>query len=162
MENFEVRPAGRVYANQLAPHLRASDKIEVFRASGFKPLDALLDSIEVSDEDMCWVATLNKLPVAMFGANCIAEDNGDGETIGGIWLLASPGIYTNLRDFHRKCVEYKSKMHERYKWLTNFVDEENLPTRKWLVKHMGFRECQRIEEFGFAKTPFIQVVSQRN
>lgn len=161
MERFEVTQAGRVHANQLAPHLRISDRIEVWRASGMQPLDALLDSIEISDEDMCWAATLNKLPVALFGANTIAEDNGDGNNIGGIWLLASPAIYTNVRDFHRKCRSYLTAMHARYKYLTNFVDVENIPTRRWL-KHLGFRECQLVEEFGHGKTPFIQVVSKRS
>lgn len=160
MERFEVVPAGRVYANQLAPHLRMSDKIEVWRASGMQPLDALLDSIDISDEDMCWTATLNRLPVAMFGVNEIAPDTGDGNSIGGIWLLGSYGLYQNIRDFHRKSREYLARMHERYKYLTNFVDVENVPTRRWL-KHLGFTECQQIEEFGFGKTPFIQVVSER-
>lgn len=122
-----------------------------------KPLDALLDSIEVSDEDMVWAATLNRHPVAMFGANRLTTEGGG---IGGIWLLASPGIYTNRRDFMRKCRKYLAIMHERYRYLTNFVDADNLITMQWLPR-LGFRPCQRVEDFGFAKTPFIQYVSER-
>jgi hypothetical protein len=152
---FEIVPAGRVYANQLAPHLRHGDKIEVWASSGMKPLDALLDSLEVSDDDMCWAATLNGLPVAMFGANKL-QDN-----VGGIWLLASHGIYTNKMDFWRKSKQYLAIMHERYEFLTNFIDERNLTTMMWLPR-LGFRPVQRVEEFGFGKLPFIQYVSKRS
>lgn len=56
MEKFKIVPAGRVYANQMAPHLRPGDVMEVYRASGLDPLEALLESIELSDDDMCWAA----------------------------------------------------------------------------------------------------------
>lgn len=126
-----------------------------------RPLDALLDSLQVSDEDMCWTATLHRHPVAMFGANALVTDDGDGNTIGGIWLLAAPAIYTNKRDFMRHCRDYLAIMHARYKYLTNFVDADNLITQQWLPR-LGFRPVQKVEEFGFAKTPFIQYVSERS
>ncbi len=154
MESFEIVPAGRVYANQLAPHLRVTDKVEIWAASGMKPLEALLDSIEVSDDDMCWAATLNKLPVAMFGANRLFEE------VGGIWLLASPAIYTNKMDFMRKCKTHLEIMHDRYKFLTNFIDARNLPTQRWLPR-LGFRPCQSVDKFGYEQVPFIQYVSER-
>jgi hypothetical protein len=155
MKGFEIVPAGRVYANQMAPHLREGDKIEIWASSGMEPLDALLDSIEVSDEDMCWVATLNGLPVAMFGANPLADG------VGGIWMLCTPAIYTNKVDFMRKCKQYLAIMHERYEFLTNFVDERNLTSMYWLPR-LGFKPVQRVEEFGFGKLPFIQYVSKRS
>jgi hypothetical protein len=49
MEKFEIRPASRVHCTQLAPRLRPSDKLEIHRASGQDPLEALLESIRVSD-----------------------------------------------------------------------------------------------------------------
>lgn len=152
---FEIVPAGRVYATQLAPHLRLSDRVEIMCTSGQEPLDALLDSVRVSDDDMCWAALDQRLPVAMFGANSL-----QGEEIGGIWLLASYGIHRNKRDFMKKCHEYLAKMHERYEYLTNFVDEQNLITRRWL-QALGFLPVQRIENFGVGGRPFIQYVSRR-
>lgn len=156
MRKFEIVPAGRVYATQLAPHLRLSDLIEIECTSGQAPLDALLESVRLSDDDMCWAALDQGLPVAMFGANSL-----EGEKIGGIWLLASYGIYRNKKDFMRKCKKYLAKMHERYEWLTNFIDEENLITRRWLEK-LGFKPVQRIENFGVGRRPFIQYVSKRS
>jgi hypothetical protein len=151
---FEIVPAGRVYANQLAPHLRVTDKIEIWASSGFAPLEALLDSIDVSDDDMCWCATLNGLPVAMFGANPLQEN------VGGIWMLCSPAIYTNKLDFMRKCRKYLAIMHERYEFLTNFIDARNVPSMAWLPR-LGFIPVQQVAEFGYGKMPFIQYVSKR-
>jgi hypothetical protein len=154
MERFEIVPAGRVYATQLAPRLRHSDKIEVWAASGMQPLEALLDSVAVSDDDMCWAATLNKLPVAMFGVNRLSEE------IGGIWLLASPAIYLNKRDFMRHCRDYLAIMHTRYQYLTNFIDARNVTTMQWLPR-LGFRPVLKVDDFGHGRMPFIQYVSGR-
>ena len=163
MEKFEIVPAGRVYANQLAPHLRPGDKLEVLRASGLDPLEALLESVKLSDEDMCWAALLNGLPVAMFGANDMKPEDDPAYadvTIGGIWLLASPGIYHNKLDFMHKCKEYLAVMHERYEFLTNFIDAQNVASMIWLPR-LGFMPVQQVDEFGYAKLPFIQYVSKR-
>lgn len=166
MEKFEIRPASRVHCTQLAPRLRVTDKIEIYRASGQEPLEALLESIRVSDEDLCWTALLSGHPVAMFGANPIVVEDSEGTemedlSLGGIWLLASPAIYTNKIDFHRNAVKYLKKMHERYEFLMNFIDIDNLPTQAWLPR-LGFRPAGLHEEFGFARTPFIQYVSRRS
>jgi len=163
MERFEIVPAGRVYANQMANHVRDTDKLEVYRASGQNIRDALLDSVDVSDEDMCWAALYNKLPVAMFGVNDINPGLPEWEdvTIGGIWLLATPGIYRNKLDFMRNCVKYLAVMHERYEYLTNFVDADNIPTLAWL-RRLDFRAAAHVAEYGYARTPFIQMVSKRS
>lgn len=160
MERFEIRPASRVHCTQLANYLRASDVLEIYRASGMEPLEALLDSLEVSDEDMCWTALLRGHPVAMFGANNIEHNEGDEYKVGGIWLLASPGIYENKVDFMRNCKKYLRKMHERYDYLTNFIDIDNLVTQQWLPR-LGFVPVQMVEDFGHSRTPFIQYVSRR-
>jgi len=164
MEKFKIVPAGRVYANQMAPHLRPGDVLEIYRASGMNPLEALLESISLSDEDMCWVATYNGLPVAMFGCNDIKPEDMpayEGITIGGIWLLATPGIYKNKLDFMRCCKEFLAVMHTRYEFLTNFVDAENVPTLAWLPR-LGFRPAQEVADFGVDGSTFIQYVSKRS
>lgn len=166
MEKFEIRPASRVHCTQLANYLRPSDVLEIHRASGQEPLEALLSSIRESDEDMCWTALYNGHPVAIFGANDMSIEDEDGNIIdedlslGGIWLLASYGIHNNKLDFMRNCKKYLRKMHERYEYLTNFIDIDNLPTQAWLSR-MNFRPIQLVEDFGYGRTPFIQYVSKR-
>lgn len=164
MEKFEIVPAGRVYANQMAKYLRPGDKLEAYRASGLNPLEALLESVRLSDDDMCWVALIHKLPVAMFGANDICPEGEpayEGVTIGGIWMLATPAIYTNKLDFMRCCKEFLALMHTRYEFLTNFVDADNVPSMAWLPR-LGFRPAAQVDDYGYARTPFIQYVSKRS
>lgn len=164
MERFEIVPAGRVYANQMANHVRDTDKLEVYRASGCDVRRGLLDSVDMSDDDMCWAALLHKLPVAMFGANKLTIE-GEGPysdlSIGGIWLLATPGIYTNKVDFMRNSRKYLKVMHERYEYLTNFVDADNYTTLQWLGR-LGFRVAQECPNFGVDGSTFIQMVSKRS
>lgn len=162
MEKFEFRPASRVHCTQLAPRLRASDLLEIYRASGMDPLDALVSSVNASDEDLCWTAFLRGHPVAIFGANDITpEDSPEPHTVGGIWLLASPGIYENKLDFHRSAVKFLAKMHERYEYLTNFIDVDNIPTQAWLPR-LGFKVAAYIPKFGFTQEPFVQYISRRS
>lgn len=164
MEKFDIVPAGRVMANQMANRVRATDVLEVYRTSGQDIRSALLDSVDASDEDMCWAALYNGLPVALFGANNITPEDvpeEQRESIGGIWLLATPGIYNNRVDFHRNAQKYLAIMHERYEYLTNFVDADNVPSLQWLAA-LGFRAARYIEDFGHARTPFFQMVSKRS
>ena len=153
-QQFEVVAATRVAATQLAPHLRQVDVQEIAASSGEKPLDALISSIEVSDPDMVWALQWNRLPVGLFGVSRLSEE------IGGAWLLASAGIYQNKPDFWLKSRTMLDIMHTRYKFLTNFIDERNAVTQRWL-EVLGWRPVQRIEHFGAGKLPFIQYVSQR-
>ena len=159
MESFEIRPASRVHCTQLAPRLRPCDMLEIYRASGNEPLEALLKSIRVSDEGMVWTAFLRGHPVAMFGCNELYPD--DTGIAGGIWLLASDGIYENKLDFMRKCKEYLDIMHEKYEFLTNFIDADNMPTQRWLPV-LGFKPVAQVDKFGFGGTPFVQYMSKRN
>ena len=164
MEKFEIVPAGRVMANQMAPHLRPGDKLEAYRASGMNPLEALLESVKLSDEDMCWAAMYNRLPVAMFGANDIRPEGSEyykDLSIGGIWMLCTPAIYLNKLDFMRNCKKYLAVMHTRYEFLTNFVDVDNIPSLMWLPR-LGFRPVQEVSDYGVDDLPFIQYVSKRS
>lgn len=144
-----------ILQNAGAEDMQESGVQAVQAASGMTILDGLLDSIEVSDADMCWAACVNGLPVAMFGCNKLQDD------VGGIWLLATPAIYENKLDFMRCCKEFLALMHTRYEFLTNFVDKRNLKSMMWLPR-LGFLPVQQVEEFGFEKRPFIQYVSKRN
>ncbi|MEW5249911.1 phage protein Gp13 family protein [Microbulbifer sp. 2201CG32-9] len=153
MNRFTVVPASEVEARLLAPRLRECDVREISRTSGQAPLAALLESIQVSDTDMCWCALLEGIPVAMFGANGLTPQ------IGGIWLLASDDIRKHRRDFMRQCRASLVLMHSRYRYLTNFIDADNQVTLKWL-EVLGFVPVNRFEKFGAGGTPFIQYASE--
>ena len=151
---YELVPATHIAAAIIAPALRPVDVAEIKAGSGEDPLSALRNSIDVSDEDMCWTIKYDGYPVGLCGVNRITDE------IGGAWLLATPGIYANKRAFMRQTRLYLGIMHSRYEWLTNFIDERNLVTRLWLER-LGWKPVQRIDEFGVGKLPFIQYVSRR-
>jgi hypothetical protein len=150
--DFRIYPATKEDAISLAPRLRESDIEEMKAAYGIEPQAALLESLEASDPDMCWVAKLGGVAEVMFGVNEIAADTG------GIWMLGSNQIYSNSRDFMRHCRNYRIYMHTRYPYLTNFVDVRHPAALRWMRK-LGFEAVQFIPEFGVEKRPFIQYVS---
>ena len=152
---FEIRKAQFSDAVLLAPRLRESDVNEIRAASGMDPLAALVESVKVSDEDMCWCATLEGRPEVLFGASPFAED------IGGIWLLGSARIYDAPFSFLRHCRDYLKVMHERYLYLTNFVDIRHNAANKWIAK-LGFKPAVCIPDFGFERRPFTQYLSKRS
>lgn len=149
--DFRVRPATLHDAQSLAPRLRESDVIEVKRVSGMDPEDALVDSLRVSDWDMVWAAVLDDEAEAMFGANNI---NG---VWGGIWMLGSDRIYENIPSFWKHCRHYLGVMHQRYEFLTNFVDVHHHSANRWMLK-LGFEPFELVEINGH---PFIQYISER-
>ena len=150
--DFQIYPATRSDAVSLAPRLRESDVKEMMAAYGIEPQAALLESLEVSDPDMCWTAKLDGVAEVMFGVNEIADG------IGGIWMLGSDAIYSNSRDFMRHCWSHLAIMHTRYPYLTNFVDVRHRAALIW-IRRLGFTPTQFLPEFGHEKRPFIQYVS---
>lgn len=150
--DFQIRDATRKDAESLASRLRESDQVEIWRASGMEPLEALLDSLEASDDDMCWAAYLDGPAEVMFGANSIIE----GE-LGGIWMLGSDRIYESRHSFLRHCEHFLALMHTRYPYLTNFVDVHHQAAHRWMLK-LGFQPVQFVKLRG--QFPFIQYISE--
>jgi hypothetical protein len=150
-----VERATEWHAHDLAPWLRPSDRQEIRAYSGRKPLEALLLSLDASDDDMCWaVLDNNGYTIAMFGANRLNDH------WGGIWLLGSHEIATNKRDAWVLMKTYLDIMHERYAVLTNFIDARNEITLRWLPK-LGFKPLQAVPDFGVEQRLFIQFASFR-
>lgn len=153
MKKFQIVPATERHCVAVGLALREDDVRELADGSGHKPIPALLDSLYVSDPDLCFAVLYDDEPVAMFGCNKLTD------SIGGAWLLATDGIYQNNKDFIVKSREMITLFHERYEYLTNFIDERNTVSLKWL-RSLGWVEVQRIEDYGVAKTPFIQMLSR--
>lgn len=156
MDKFVIVPATGHEARLLAPNLRKVDVDEVWASAGLLPLEALLESIELSDPDMCWAALLNGVPVAVFGASCLDAE----QRMGSIWLLASDGIYASRKDFMSKCRGYLNLMHTRYRTLGNFIDERNKITQRWLER-LGFTRARTYKNFGDGGLPFTYYFSHR-
>jgi|TARA_R110002167_G_C12706946_1_gene654977 hypothetical protein len=151
---YEIVEATELHCVAVGLNIRESDKEELAAGSGHKPIPALLDSLYVSDKDMVFAVLYDSKPVAMFGCNKLTDE------IGGAWLLATDGIYSNKRDFIVKSREMMDLFHTRYPYLTNFIDTRNTTSIKWL-ESMGWVTIQRIKEYGVGKKPFVQMLSNR-
>lgn len=147
---IEIVPATPDHAHLLAPNLRQKDKDEVMASGGREPLEALLRSVELSDDDLCWTALLDGHPEVMWGV----AGNDDQPNLGCAWLLSSEEMYRIKGRFIKESHHYVSIMHERFDTLFNYVHAVNLRSQQWL-EHLGFLAIDREEEYGVGKQPFI-------
>lgn len=134
----------------LAPNLREEDVLELSLSSGEAPLDALIGSLQVSEECNAIISDDGDV-IGMFGVATIDE------TLGSPWLLGAPGIKDIAREFIAGSKAWVESVQERYPILVNFVHEENLVAIRWLQK-LGFIFIRRIEDYGAGEAPFYEFV----
>jgi hypothetical protein len=150
---FEIREPRMDDLFDLASRLRASDVNEIIAASGMDPLAALFDSLETSDQ--CYVATLDGRPEVIFGTNELKAE----WSFGGIWMLGTDAIEVNPLSFYRHCKKFLPLFHERYRYLTNFVDVNHHSAHRWMLK-LGFQAVNFTTDYGPCGHPFIQYISE--
>lgn len=150
--HIEIRKATQDDAISLAPRLKQADVDEVMASSGLNPLDALTESVAVSDQDMVWCATLNGRPEIIWGVRGVGPD------LGGVWLLSSEEIMGIRRRFMQESIEYVRRMHTRYQILFNYVDIRNTVSLEWL-RRLGFKFGEVVLQG--SSYPFITIYSDR-
>lgn len=132
MVEIRIIPATKDHAHDLAPRMRKADRDEVMAGSGQLPLQALLFSMEQSDE--AWTAFIDGRVEVMFGVGTINMLYG----IGAPWLLGSDAIKTHYRAFLRQSLLWKSHLNSQYSELHNMVDDRNKVSKRWL-QWLGFK-----------------------
>ena len=140
-----VVPVTARHARQLGPHLREADAIECQTLTGLDSTSALLKAIEVSTE--VFTAMSGSTPVGMFGH----RDMGDG--VGVIWMLGSPKMTADLRDFLGASSEWWERITSRYDVCVNRVWEGNRLHASWLA-WMGCRFADVTQLEGDPPRPF--------
>lgn len=151
--NVTIVPAKDHHAYDLHRRLRESDKRELAATTDAEPLDVLLEAIEISS--LAWAAERHGHCQVLFGTAPVIP-----ETMGSIWLLASPDIYRWRKEFMRLSRKYVDRMHEDYMVLTNFVDDRNRASQAWL-RRLGFQTGAHEPEWGVQRLPFTQFSSVR-
>lgn len=145
------RPATLDDAYDLAPRLRQIDVQEVKDSSGVTALDALLLSVQASDEAHSIIATDGEV-IGMFGVSPTADP-----TLGVPWLLCSDRLPEVRREFIPQSIEWVKQVNKKYDVLFNYVAKENFVAIKWL-KSLGFNFTQIIDHFGVGQKPFYEFV----
>lgn len=135
---------------KLAPNLREADKEELLLSSGEEPLEALIMSLQVSEECNAIINDEGEI-VGLFGVATVDED------LGSPWLLGSEGIKDIALEFIAGSHDWVNQVQERYSVLFNYVHAKNEVAINWLKK-LGFRFIQKIEKFGAGEAPFYEFV----
>lgn len=151
MLTFDVSPEKGDMVT-LARTMRLVDRQEILASSGEAALTVLRDSWDQSD--IRYFFYLDGQPVAALGVVQLTE------TIGVPWLLCGENVEDIPNaEFWRISKTTIGIFEEDYHVLTNYVDERNLSSRRWL-RHLGFSEMETIN-YGFAKRPFIRFEKTR-
>lgn len=130
MIRYEVVPATRAHAEELAPRMRHADAEEV-AAMGYAPLPSLLVSLDNSLSAFTGLA--DGRVVCMFG-HCVQTVLSDEASP---WLLSSRDITHHVKAFLRLNRQYIAEMRKRYRLLSGLVCETNTVSKRWLVR-LGF------------------------
>jgi len=133
---------------KLAPILRDADKEELKLSSGEEPLEALILSLQISEECNAILSDEGNV-IGMFGVATVDED------LGSPWLLGSDGIKDISKDFIKGSHAWLKKIQDNYTILFNYVHESNAISIRWL-KALGFVFVQRVEKFGVGEAPFYE------
>lgn len=121
--------------------MRQADIDEVAAASDRSSAEALIYSLRQSHR--AWVGIIDGVPEVMFGVGYINVLAG----VAAPWLLATDAVEHNFIGFLRRSVQWRSQLLARYPVLTNFVDERNTVSIRWL-EWLGFKLSDPIDVRG--------------
>ena len=103
----------------------------------------------------------SKIPLAVIDQEgevvCIIGVRNITDSIGQVWLLASPRIEKLSIPFLRNSRIVTELFTKDHKLLFNYVDARNKLHIKWL-KWCGFTFINKHEKFGIEKRPFYEFV----
>lgn len=115
----------------IAADMRKSDAIEVWASNHHTPLEAMMQSWELSDFSA--VAMCNGEPLAMLGL--VKRDVLTGS--GVVWMLGANRSMNYKREFFRQSRPIINEMLTICPRLCNMVHEKNTSSIRWL-KWLGF------------------------
>lgn len=142
----EFVPATEDHAANLAVHMRAADRQEIWASSMATPFEALADAMRVTREP--WAVVDDDECLCMFGVTPVGLVGG----VGVPWLLASDGLLPHARELVRSSRRYIEAKREEFGVLVNHVDARNTESIKWL-RWLGF-EIHPAQPFGPFGLPF--------
>ena len=139
----------------LAPKMRQADRDEIKASDNIGAAEALMTPFQYTGH-RTWsvIGTDEEYVIGMFGSVPTLEPD-----YGVAWLLSSDELFNYKKEFIRQSPEWVAQMGKNYKYLYNWVDCRNTKSIKWL-KHLGFKEIQREEQYGKGKMPFYLMMKE--
>lgn len=156
MKSVFIRCASVEDAVSIATRLRPEDRDEIIACCGIDPRVVLPAYVEEGREVYVSGLAFDQVPEMIFGTDPIPGDP-EGATI---WFLSTPRIYEFPVEFTVNTKKVFELYHDRYPFLTNFMDARNTKHLK-LIKWLGFHPIRRVESFGAQSRPFIEFASYK-
>jgi len=141
-----VRDATMRDAFAMAPHMRESDKQEIWVSNHISPENALIAG--VINSVVCMTIEKDEKPIVMFG---VVPQTLLGN-VASIWMLGTDDIHKVQRTFLRHSPEFIDYMLGFYPYLFNYIDIRNKESLLWL-KYCG-AEFSIIVPYGVEQKPF--------
>jgi len=134
------------HINDIAVDMRAEDAFEC-ACFGLSPHQAL--RLAYQNDDVTYTA-LDKddKPFLMFGAGR------GGSAFPYIWLLGTPGVFNNSRQFLRASKEWVNHLVKPYNFVSNMVCEQNTAAIRWLK----FCGAKFVRKLNVRSTPFYEFI----
>lgn len=143
-------PATGEHAIELGNNMRAADAAEVMASDGFRPIDAVLRSMDVS--------TFSKALLIGGAVACIwgVMPAPDPRTHIGIpWALTSPLVERYPKVFLKACRLALVEMLARYRILINSIDARHTQALRW-AEWLGF-DVHEPQPYGPEGRPFCVI-----
>ena len=141
-----VRDSTMKDAFDMAPHMRESDKQEIWASNHISPENALVGG--VINSVVCLTAEMNEKPIIMGG---IVPQSLLGHTA-IIWVLGTDDMKKIAKTFLKTSRSYIDHMLEFYPYLFNYIDVRNKESLLWL-KYCG-AEFSLTVPYGVEQKPF--------
>lgn len=151
MKTPYVRLATLSDAEYLHSRLRAADVAEIKAITGKGMLQALEDSVSLSDYS--WAIVYEGEVVGLFGVMGLTKD------VGIPWLVSSDKLDECAVTFLRACRKYVELMQSWYPTLFNFVDVRHKVAQRWL-EWCGFEAVKLWQRMGPENLPFYEYVKE--
>jgi len=128
---FEILPAEASHITSMQGRWRPEDVAELWAVAHRTPEACLEGGLAVSP--ICWTATWQGRPMAMFGVSPAAMIGG----VGCPWMVGTVDLDRHSYAIMRQCRPLLARMLEVFPHLVNFVDIRNVRAIRWL-RALGF------------------------
>lgn len=125
----------------VALYMRPEDRAEIWSASRSTPMQALVDTVQVSRDTK--VAVSGRVPMCIFGCAQTTPLSGWAAP----WALGTPEVERNAAWFLKASKTVVAGWRQEYRVLRNFVHAENRLSVRWL-RWLGF-ELDPAEPIGY-------------
>ncbi len=143
---YQIVPATEEHAREMALVMRQADVDEVWAASHYEPLEALLVSLRLSPDPRAGLADGRVVCIYGVGQATLLSAHGVP------WMLTAEELPDHARAFLRRNKLYLSEIRSKYRLLLNFVDARNTMAIRWL-EWLGF-DIAPAQPLGAENLPF--------